>query len=463
MAASAGEDRHARTVEALLRAGGLTRECWPAARTALRPRDRRSPAPRRRAALTVAPQLLRQARRHGAARQGGGLVGRDHWEPDHPVQQLALDTVATLTDVPRDKIALATDGCGVVTFGIPLRGLALAFARLADPSDVDDPALRLALERIRDAMMAHPELVGGERRNLDTSLMRAAPGALVSRAAPRVHERSPSWASHEGWRSRSRTGTPPPRATPAPWPRSRAGRIGPGDHRRAPAEFAAPPDPRSARRAVRRGAGGVRARLIDGALRGRGRLLLHRHRGRRRQAWPRQLAARLADLDLDLVANLAVNGSTAGRRGDRADARPGGLAPELASLLVGVNDVVQGVPEERYGARVSEILDGMLQLLPACACSPWPRRTTRPAGRAAPTGCRSSSRRVLRNNEILRGACEYRGITYVADIFEISAGAPAGRHAGGGRPAPERGAVRALGRRDRTGGSAMLALPSDDR
>jgi L-asparaginase II len=69
----------------------------------------------------------------------------------------------------------------VVTFGIPLRGLALAFARLADPSGVKDADLRSALERIRDAMMAHPELVGGERRNLDTSLMRAAPGRLVSK------------------------------------------------------------------------------------------------------------------------------------------------------------------------------------------------------------------------------------------------------------------------------------------
>jgi L-asparaginase II len=68
-----------------------------------------------------------------------------------------------------------------VTFEVPLHGLALAFARLADPSGVDDPDLRAALERIRDAMMAHPELVGGERRNLDTSLMRAAPGALVAK------------------------------------------------------------------------------------------------------------------------------------------------------------------------------------------------------------------------------------------------------------------------------------------
>jgi L-asparaginase II len=70
----------------------------------------------------------------------------------------------------------------VVSFGMPIRGLALAFAHLADPSGVEDPALRTALERIRDAMMAHPELVGGDRRRFDTELMRTRPGRLVSKA-----------------------------------------------------------------------------------------------------------------------------------------------------------------------------------------------------------------------------------------------------------------------------------------
>jgi L-asparaginase II len=104
-----------------------------------------------------------------------------YWQPEHPIQVAALETVAALSDVPVERIARATDGCGVVTFGLPLRGLALAFARLADPSGVADGALRSALERIRDAMMAHPELVAGERRMLDTALMRAAPGRLVSK------------------------------------------------------------------------------------------------------------------------------------------------------------------------------------------------------------------------------------------------------------------------------------------
>jgi L-asparaginase II len=113
--------------------------------------------------------------------KAAGWPVETYWQPDHPIQQLALETVAVLSGVPAREIVQATDGCGVVTFGLPLRGLALAFARFADPSGVADASLRAALERIRDAMMAHPEMVGGERRQFDTSLMRAAPGRLVSK------------------------------------------------------------------------------------------------------------------------------------------------------------------------------------------------------------------------------------------------------------------------------------------
>ena len=183
MAAShAGEDRHARTVQTLLRTGGLTREVLACGTH--RPFDRETAD--RLIRDGEPPSQLRHncSGKHAAMAlhaKAAGWAVETYWQPDHPVQQLALDTVATLTEVPRSKIALATDGCGVVTFGVPLHALALAFARLADPSGVGDPELRAALERIRDAMMAHPELVGGERRSLDTSLMRAAPGALVSK------------------------------------------------------------------------------------------------------------------------------------------------------------------------------------------------------------------------------------------------------------------------------------------
>jgi L-asparaginase II len=57
---------------------------------------------------------------------------------------------------------------------------------LAQPAAIppDDPrsALAPALSLVRDAMMAHPDMVGGARDRLDTSLMKASPGRLLSKS-----------------------------------------------------------------------------------------------------------------------------------------------------------------------------------------------------------------------------------------------------------------------------------------
>jgi L-asparaginase II len=64
--------------------------------------------------------------------------------------------------------------------------VARAYAMLADPSAVpaNDPRSELAegLLVVRDAMLAFPEMVGGRHDRLDTSLMKAVPGRLVSKA-----------------------------------------------------------------------------------------------------------------------------------------------------------------------------------------------------------------------------------------------------------------------------------------
>ena len=183
MAAShSGEDRHVRTVQALLRAGGLTRDVLACG--AHPPLDRETAQRLIRDGEPLTPLRHNCSGKHAAMAlhaKAAGWPVETYWQPEHPIQQLALQTVASLSDMPPADIVAATDGCGVVTFGMPLRGLALAYARLADPSAVPDPVLRASLERIRDAMMAHPEMVAGERRRLDTALMRSAPGRLVSK------------------------------------------------------------------------------------------------------------------------------------------------------------------------------------------------------------------------------------------------------------------------------------------
>jgi acyl-CoA thioesterase I len=142
------------------------------------------------------------------------------------------------------------------------------------------------------------------------------------------------------------------------------------------------------------------------------------------ERWPNQLVDRLADLEVELVENLGVNGYTSA---DVIDGELPGLArlnPELVSLQIGVNDVVQGVPDERYGASISQILDTVLESLPAdrAFVVATPDFTVTPQGAAygVPELQRAG---ILHVNEILRGACEQRGIAFVPDIFEISCAA----------------------------------------
>ena len=87
---------------------------------------------------------------------------------EHPVQQRCLAEVSRWTDVPAAEIKTAVDGCGVVCYGLPLRNMASAYARL-DNAD-----------RVRDAMLRHPELIAGEGRPC-TEMMRAHPGRVIAK------------------------------------------------------------------------------------------------------------------------------------------------------------------------------------------------------------------------------------------------------------------------------------------
>ena len=82
--------------------------------------------------------------------------------------------------------------------------------------------------------------------------------------------------------------------------------------------------------------------------------------------WPDRLCAALGDdPGVELVANLGVNGYTSADLIGRELPALEALAPELVSVLIGVNDVVQGVSSARYEANVVVILDTLLERLPA--------------------------------------------------------------------------------------------------
>ena len=84
----------------------------------------------------------------------------------HPVQHGCLAEVAAASDTAADAIPTAVDGCGVLTFALPLERMALMFSRL----EQIDGGLEVAA-----AMQAHPELIRGPMA-ADTMLMRELPG-----------------------------------------------------------------------------------------------------------------------------------------------------------------------------------------------------------------------------------------------------------------------------------------------
>jgi L-asparaginase II len=182
-----GEDLHVRTLQGVLRRANISQQALGCGSEGA-PLD----------ALTAA-RLARDGEKAGSIRHmcSGQHVSilllcrmhgwplDEYWTSDHPVQRLYSETVAKVFSTLPELLTVSTDACGVPTYAFPLHEVARAFAMLADPDAVpgSDPRASLvpALHEIRDAMLAHPEMVAGNRDRLDTSVMKAAPGRLVSK------------------------------------------------------------------------------------------------------------------------------------------------------------------------------------------------------------------------------------------------------------------------------------------
>jgi acyl-CoA thioesterase-1 len=140
------------------------------------------------------------------------------------------------------------------------------------------------------------------------------------------------------------------------------------------------------------------------------------------ERWPDQLLARLGPgpSTLQLVANLGVNGYTSREVIEAELPKLDALRPEFISLLIGVNDVVQGVPEARYRQNVEEILSDLIARLPPnrIVAIATPDYTVTPQGGAYGDPAEQAAG-ILRNNAILRDLATAKGITFV-DIHDLS-------------------------------------------
>jgi L-asparaginase II len=177
-----GEDIHAETVAAMLRKIGLDESFL---KCGIHDPFHRATADRLRAAGEQ-PSILRNncSGKHTgmlalALHLGAPPEEYDH--PESPVQKAILSAVAQFSSIAEESVVLGTDGCGVPVFGMPIRAMALMYARLISPPEEFDDATRATCVRIVSAMSAHPELVGGTTERFDTEVMRAAGGRAVSK------------------------------------------------------------------------------------------------------------------------------------------------------------------------------------------------------------------------------------------------------------------------------------------
>ena len=179
-ASHGGEEAHVRTAAAMLAKVGLDErslECgahWPASDGALKALARAGREPgalhnncsgKHAGFVCLGCHLAAHEGRGGDA----AAFVRGYVRPDHPLMRevgaaLQAATGCDLAHAPR-----GTDGCSIPTFAIPLRQLALAFARVATGVGLS-PAHARAAARLRQAVAGAPFMVAGSGR-FDTRVM----------------------------------------------------------------------------------------------------------------------------------------------------------------------------------------------------------------------------------------------------------------------------------------------------
>jgi len=94
----------------------------------------------------------------------------------HPVQERMLDEIVRWSGIEGGRVGRGTDGCGVVTFALPLVAMARSYARLAAAAARGDPGP----ERVVEAMRCHPFYVAGRGR-LCTALLEGVGDRLFAK------------------------------------------------------------------------------------------------------------------------------------------------------------------------------------------------------------------------------------------------------------------------------------------
>lgn len=96
-----------------------------------------------------------------------------------PLQSQVLTVVAKMCEIRPEKILIAEDGCGVPVHGLPLYNMALAYAKMANPENLE-PEYQAACRSITTAMNNAPEMLAGTN-GFCTELLKHSHGKLIGK------------------------------------------------------------------------------------------------------------------------------------------------------------------------------------------------------------------------------------------------------------------------------------------
>jgi L-asparaginase II len=173
-----GELRHVQAAESILKKLGLDAEALACgAHPPFHERTRRD----------LAEAGLEPVRLHNncSGKHAGMMaLARVHgWDcegyhrPEHPVQGRIITELERWVGMPMEAMAMGTDGCGVVSFALPLHQMAVGYARLAGAARRGERDATYVV----GAMVSYPEMVAGEGR-LCTDLMERSAGRVFAKA-----------------------------------------------------------------------------------------------------------------------------------------------------------------------------------------------------------------------------------------------------------------------------------------
>ncbi len=109
-----------------------------------------------------------------------GFSHRGYVQAGHRAQEIVREAMESVTGEAHSDENRATDGCSIPTYAVPLRCLALGFARMATGRGLGEQRAEAA-RRLLAACIAKPFFVAGTGR-ADTELMQAGMGRIFTKA-----------------------------------------------------------------------------------------------------------------------------------------------------------------------------------------------------------------------------------------------------------------------------------------